>query len=214
MFCHWIWSYTCTGDVRFEVEEEGSFKNLFFFLTPQCPVWRGPPVFVREWLVVSSLFSPYEYFQSPFPRVPVDESGARRVIPAERQHEPSLEPTDAHAQLLSRRVHEIRYYWDGFWRWKARFRTTHNITEKTTLAKALRHAVLSLIILCLQVSWDVWLAVAYTLQLTQNIFAKLKIQKINNMWYRVRNQKIMTPPRYFNLGVNIENFICYNIWLF
>lgn len=99
MLCHWICSYTHTGDVSFEVEEDRSFRNLL--LSPQCPVWRRPPVFVRKWSIVSSLFPPNEYFQSSFPRVPVDESGARLVIPAERQHEPPLEPTDAHAQLLS-----------------------------------------------------------------------------------------------------------------
>lgn len=83
----------------FKWKRTGPFKNLP--LSPQCPVWRRSPVFFRKWLIVSSLFPPNEYFQSPFPRVPVDQCGARFVIPAERQHEPPLEPTDAHAQLLS-----------------------------------------------------------------------------------------------------------------
>lgn len=37
---------THTGDVSFEVEDDRSFKNLL--LSPQCPVWRRPPVFARK----------------------------------------------------------------------------------------------------------------------------------------------------------------------
>ncbi len=158
MLCHWICSYTLTGDVSFEVEEDRSFRNLL--LSPQCPVWRRPPVFVRKWSIVSSLFPPNEYFQSFFPRVPVDESGARLVIPAERQHEPPLEPTDAHAQLLSDKSTSTRAL-DQILGW---FQTVESsirndmqyYSEKTKPEKALRHAILSLIMQFLQVCMSLY----------------------------------------------------------
>lgn len=90
--------------------------------------------------------------------MPVDESGARLVIPAERQHEPPLEPTDAHAQLLS---DESTRALDQILGW---FQTVESsirndmqyYSEKTKPEKALRHAILSLIMQFLQVCMSLY----------------------------------------------------------
>jgi len=89
----------------------GPLKILFF--SPQCPVWRNPPVFVRKWWVVSSLFSPYGRLCS------VSFSArAFRLEWSETRHscgETTWAFSRAHrracaiAEWLSRRVHEIRY---------------------------------------------------------------------------------------------------------
>lgn len=86
--------------------------------------------------------------------MPVDESGARLVIPAERQHEPPLEPTDAHAQLLSdestRALDQIQTVESSI------LNDMHYYSEKTKPEKALHHAILSLIMQFLQVCMNLY----------------------------------------------------------